>query len=126
MSEGGIALLEGPPVELPPVESHAESPHDEFIQSEDEYPRLSHTPLSPTVGEPTPEELQRFIAGLQSEQSHGPMMPNHATHERVQKPRGKISEFIHNHPLMMAPFGVLMALVVSLFGAIKREGGGQR
>lgn len=125
MPEGGSALLERPPVEMPVVEPQVELPIDVPSQIEDSNPQLSHTPLSPGLGEPTPEELQRFIAGLQSEQQHGPEMPQRAMHERAQKPRGKITEFIHKHPLMMAPFGILIALFASVFGAIKRESGGQ-
>ncbi len=125
MPEGGTALLERPPVEMPIVEPQVELPIDMPSQIEDSNPRLSHTPLSHELGEPTPEELQRFIAGLQSEQQHGPEISQHTPRERVQKPRGKIAEFIHKHPLMMAPFGILIALFASVFGAIKRESGGQ-
>ena len=110
---------------MPIVEPQVELPIDETSQIEDSNPQLSHTPLSPELGEPTPEELQRFIAGLQSEQQHGLEIPQRATHERAQKPRGKIAEFIHKHPLMMAPFGILVALFASVFSAIKRESGGQ-
>jgi len=123
MPDGSLA-----PEMLPAGPPEPSIPRDDFAPEVLDDP-ISHTPLDASIvgNEPSEDEIRAMIESM-GQSPHIAEEPVRQAHQRPEKSRGKIGQFMEQHQglgkilkLGMAPLALVFAI---LFGAMKASKGG--